>query len=250
MNKKNDDFDLDEIEDEMEKMFNKKSKVVSRSSIQSEHIYPLTYSITSFEQSEELFKLLLTANPNDIVKIYISTAGGDLAVAARIVDCIHDAQERGVIVIGQLGFQVASAGTYIALNCTDLEIDDSLMFTVHNWSSWGGHGHAANILSDAEFNHRMAKRWLKNTYENFLTPEELESIITTQKDLNFDADEVQERWDNMQSVLQGGQEQFDLKEFIKQQVIETQAELTATKVPSKTTPKPKAKATTKKSITK
>jgi ATP-dependent protease ClpP protease subunit len=241
MNKKNDDFDLDEIEDEMEKMFNKKSKVVSRSSIQSEHIYPLTYSITSFEQSEELFKLLLTANPNDIVKIYISTAGGDLAVSERIVDCIVDARERGVIVIGHLGFQVASAGTYIALNCTDLIISPNLQFTIHNWSSWGGYGHAANILSDAEFNHKMAKRWLTSTYENFLTEDELDGIITTQKDLHFDADEVQERWDKMQAV-ESGEQQFDLKDFIKQQILEIQAEA----VPIKATPKPKAKAPAKK----
>lgn len=235
---------IEEFEEDTDfgNLFPKRSRVLVRSIKQTEYQYPLDYTIESFEQSEDLFKLLSTANAGDLVKIYICTNGGSLAVAERIVDSIAEAQERGVIVIGQLGFQVASAGTYIALNCTDLIISPNLQFTIHNWSSFGGYGHAANILSDAEFNKKMATRWVRSTYTNFLSEAELESILENPRDLNFDADEVIERWENMKAIESDDDEPptINLKDLIKEALLEIEAEKSEVKVPVKRARKPKA----------
>lgn len=221
---------VEEYEDDMDfgNLFTKRSRVLTRSIKQTEYLYPLDYTIETFEQSEDLFRLLSTANSGDLVKIYICTNGGNLAVAERIVDSIAEARERGVIVIGQLGFNVASAGTYIALNCTDLIISPNLQFCVHNWSTGVGYGHAANILTDAEFNKKMATRWVISTYENFLSEEELASILENPRDLNFDADEVIDRWEKMKLLQEDGFDdevkQFNLKDLIKETLLEIEAE--------------------------
>ncbi len=194
--------DIEEFEqEELMKLMGKKTKTISRSITQTEHIYPLTYTIETFNQSEELFRLLLTANAGDVVRIYISTIGGSLEVSERIVACIAEAQSRGVTVIGDLGLNCASGGSMIALACSDLIVSPNLQFMIHNWASGGGYGHPSNILSEAEFNKKMAIKWVRNTYENFLTEEEILSIIENPRDLNFSAEEVIERWGKMQEAL-------------------------------------------------
>ena len=193
--------EMEEFEQaEFAKLMGKKAKTISRSATQTEHIYPLTYTIESFSQSEELFRLLLTANAGDVVRIYICTNGGSLEVSEYITACMAEAQSRGVIVVADLGLQCASGGSMIALAATDITVSPNLQFMIHNWASGGGYGHPSNILADAEFNKKMAIKWLRNTYENFLTEEELLSIIENPRDLNFTAEEVIERWGKMQDA--------------------------------------------------
>lgn len=193
---------LNEYEDEgielMKMLGAPPKRTITRSMSFSEHHYPLTYTIESFEQVEELVKLLMTANSGDVVKIYICTAGGDLAVSEQIVACIADAQQRDVLVIAKLGFQVCSAGTFIALSCSDIEVSPNTQFMCHNWAQWGGYGATTHLIKDMEFSHKQSVRFMRDTYRGFLTTEELEDLIEHPKDIWFDAEEVLERWDNMQ----------------------------------------------------
>ena len=205
MNKTKNDFDFEDDMDSL-KLFTKPTRTISRAMVRHEHYYPLTYTIENFDQSEELIRLLRTVPSGDAVRIYISTAGGDLSVSEQIVSAIIDAQQREVFVLAQCGFQVCSAGTFIALSCSDLEVSPLTQFMCHNWAQWGGYGATSHLVKDIEFSHKQSVRFMREVYSGFLTEQELEDIIEHPKDLWFDADQVVERWENLQQYRE---EQFN-----------------------------------------
>jgi len=160
-----------------------------------------------------------------------------------IVSRIQEAQERGVIVIGELGFIVASAATFIAFACTDIIISQFTQVMIHAWRS-GDYGNATEMHSNAEFNKKQSRDFMSEVYSGFLTPEELLELEEHPKDLWFNAKEVNERWNNLQALCydDSDEPEFNLKDFIKQQILEIQAEEKPVKVP------PKAKAPAKKPV--
>jgi ATP-dependent protease ClpP protease subunit len=173
---------------------------ISRSVVQTEHYYPLTYEIESFEQVAELIELLLSVPPTDVIRIFISTNGGRLDVSEQVVAAIHEARERGVIVIAQLGFNVCSAGTFIALSCSDLIVSPTTTFMIHLWVSGVSYGNTTHQMRDIAFSHDQSTKFMTETYGEFLTPEELSDILEHPKDLWFNGEQVLERWANMQMV--------------------------------------------------
>lgn len=229
MNKLNDNYEEQEI---MKFLGTEPKRTITRSMVRSEHYYPLTYTIESFDQSEELIKLLLTSNSGDIIKIYLSTAGGDLAVTEQIVAAIVDAQQRDVFVLAQLGLQVCSAGTFIALSCSDIEVSPNTQFMLHNWATWGGYGNTTHLIKDIEFNHKQSVRFMKETYSGFLSDDELNDLIEHPKDLWFNSEQVMERWENLQAYRQA--------EFEKMLAEIQAAQEEANKPPAKKTTKKKS----------
>ena len=240
LTKRNDEDD-NEAEDIL-KMLGTKTRAVVRSAHSKEYFFPLDKELYSFTDFDELVNILLCANTNDVVRIYISSGGGRLDVAQLIVSRIQEAQDRGVIVIGELGFIVASAATFIAFACTDIIISQFTQVMIHPWRS-GDYGNATEMLSNAEFNKKQSREFMSQVYQGFLTESELLELEEHPKDLWFNAKEVNERWNNVQALCydDSDEPEFNLKDFIKQQILEIQAE---EKV--KPTAKPKAKAPAKK----
>lgn len=232
MNKpKLNDYD-EEGTQELFKMFEPKTKVITRSVAFKEHYYPFTGYIENFEDYSDLVELLLMANPNDVVRIYISSGGGRLDVADHLVARIYEAQQRDVQVIAELGQTVASAATYIALSCSDLDISPHCEFLVHPWSSGRGWEFAKSQLDGAMYNKKQSDRFMKEVYSGFLSEVEMASVLEFPRDLNFDCDEVAERWENMQQYRKQQFENMLAEVKAKQEALEN--------------PTPKPKKTTKK----
>lgn len=134
MNKNLNNYDDEEPNDFL-KMFVKPKKIITRAVKQHEHYYTFDGYIESFAAYDELVELLLTVPEGDVVRLYICSGGGRLDVADMIVARITEAQQRGVQVIAELGFTVASAATFIALHCDDLALSPNTQFCIHPWSS-------------------------------------------------------------------------------------------------------------------
>ncbi len=241
----------DDFDDELDalKLFNKPTKVITRQSQQHEHFYKIDYELTSFEQSDELVRLLLTVNSGDLVRLYISSGGGRLDVSELIVARISEAIFRGVTVIAELGFQVCSAATQIALACSDVIPSPNTQWMIHAWSGWGGYGAATDIYNDAIFSKQQSDAFLRGTYGGFLTEEEILDVQTNHKSLWFNSEQVEERWANYlayHNEADGVDEvpTINLKDLIKQSLLEIEAERLAEveviKVPVKRVRKPKA----------
>lgn len=232
MNKKlNDDYEDDE-QPELMKLFAKPKKTITRSVRQHEHYYPIDDYIESFDQFSELVELLLTVPEGDTVRLYISSGGGRLDVADMIVARICEAQQRGVNVVAELGQTVASAATFLALSCDEIYPSPNLQWLIHPWSNSVGWGFAQNTFNASLFNKRQSDRFMRETYGGFLTEEELESIIEFPRDLEFDAEQVMERWDNLQVYRQA--------EFEKMLAEIQAAQEEANKPPAKKTTKKKS----------
>lgn len=220
----------DDFEDDLDviKMFNKTSKVITRQSQQHEHFYKIDYTLTSFEQSDELIKLLLTANSGDLIRLYISSAGGRLDVSELIVSRIQEAIFRGITVIAELGFQVCSAATQIALSCSDMIPSPNTQWMIHAWSGWGGYGAATDIFNDAVFSKKQSDAFLQNTYAGFLTDDEIKEIQVNPKSLWFNADEVEERWEKYLAYHNENDDpavqSINLKDLVKETLLEIEAD--------------------------
>lgn len=233
MNKKLDNDYEDDEQPELMKLFAKPKKTITRSVRQHEHYHPIDGYIESFEQFDELVELLLTVPEGDVVRLYISSGGGRLDVADMIVARICEAQQRGVTVNAELGFTCASAATFIALSCDEIHPSPLTQFTVHPWSSGKPWGFATTHLNDAIYDKKQSDRFMKEVYSGFLSTEEMESVLEFPRDLHYDAEEVLERWENMQAYRQA---QFE-KMLAEIQAAQEEAN------------KPSAKKTTKKKST-
>lgn len=219
---KSEDFDFDLEEEVKFKIggMGNSSRIISRNVKQNEYLYPLDFLLEDFEDIDDLVKLLASASHGDAVVIYINSGGGRVDMADLLINRIAEAQNRGVVVIGELGFEVASAATFIALACDDLIISDSTVFMIHGWSSGLPYTNATEQLQLATFNKKQSDKFLRRIYKDFLTEEELDDLIAHPKDLNFDADEVRERWERVKGVDQEAPEQINLEDYVKAKIDE------------------------------
>ena len=233
MNKpKLDDYTDEDFAQEFGAILKPKSKIITRSVSHKEYYYPFEGEITDFESYRDLVEILLTANAGDVVRIFINSNGGRIDVADMIVSRISEAQQREVQVIAELGFTVASAATYIALSCDDIIVSPNCQFLVHCWTQWGGYGQTTYLVKDIEFSHKQSVRFMKDTYQGFLTEDEVEDLLAHPRDLSFDAEEVVERWDNMMQYRQ---------EQLQKMIDELKAQQEADSKPVKKPTKKKAK---------
>lgn len=233
INKNTNDYE-EEDQSDLLSLFSKPKKIITRAVKQHEHYYTFDGYIETFEQYNDLIELLLTVPEGDIVRLYISSGGGRLDIADMIVSRIIEAQQRGVQVVAELGFTVASAATFIALHCDDLDLSPNTQFTIHPWSSGKPWGFATTQLNDALYDKKQSDRFMRDVYSGFLTEEELDSVLTYPRDIHYDAEEVLERWDNLQQYRE--KQYLDMIEEIKKQQ-EIESAPPKKKAPAKKTPK-------------
>jgi ATP-dependent protease ClpP protease subunit len=219
---KSEDFDFDMEEEVKFKIggIGNSSRIISRNVKQNEYLYPLDYELAEFEDVDDLIKLLASASHGDVVIIYINSGGGRVDISSLIINRIKEAQGRGVVVVGELGFEVASAATFIALACDDLIVPEEVNFMVHAWSGGLPYTNATEQLELATFNKKQSDKFLRRVYKDFLTDEELDDLIAHPKDLNFDADEVRERWERVKGTDQDAPEQIQLEDYVIEKVNE------------------------------
>lgn len=232
MNKKLDNDYEDDEQPELMKLFAKPKKTITRSVRQHEHYHPIDGYIESFEQFDELVELLLTAPEGDVVRLYISSGGGRLDVADMIVSRIVEAQERGVTVVAELGFTVASAATFISLHCSEIIPSPNTQWTIHPYSSGTQWGFTQTKYNDIIYDKKQSDRFLRDVYSGFMTEDEIASLIEYPRDIHFDAEEVMERWENLQAYRQA--------EFEKMLAEIQAAQEEANKPPAKKTTKKKS----------
>ena len=171
-------------------------RVITRQMNITEYNYYLTGEIREFEDYLDLFEVLKNANSNDLVRIYIDTIGGSVAIGTMIINHIREAQEKDVVVLGNIGFTCASMGSAIALSCTDLELNPYSTMMVHAWQG-GMYGAAECLHKEAEFNKKESEKYLRLIYSGFLEESEILRLLEFPIDLNFSAEEIDERFGNM-----------------------------------------------------
>jgi len=149
------------------------------------HHFYITEDIKDVTPYLDLINVLKTAESHDTVFIYLNTHGGNLDTTIQIISAIRQSQ---ATVITSLEGSVASAGTLIFLSGTKFIVNPHCTFMIHNYSQFLG-GKGNELVLQVEFQKNYFKKLAEDIYKNFLTTEEIDSMLHG-KDLWMDSDEV------------------------------------------------------------
>lgn len=216
-------------------------RIITKTAIMNEYsYYGLSNDIDEIEDYLDLFELLKSATPNDVVKLYINSRGGSVVTGYAIIDHIVEAQANGVIVVANIGKECSSMATVIAMYCSDIEVTPRSNMLIH--SGTDGHFGAPNEnFSSVMFSFEEHKKEMHSDYEGFLSFEEIDNVINNAAPLLLNADQIVERWEKKVAYFgeEPAEQTINLKDLIKETLLEIEADKEV-KVPVKRTRAKKA----------
>lgn len=148
----------------------------------------LDSDITEPSEYRELIAILFGASEDDTVNIFINSNGGHLDTALAIVEGLKSTCATvTAVIIGACH----SAASIISMYCHEVAVLDNAYSMIHT-ASYGTAGNTGNVKAHTEFTTRQVEKLLNETYEGFLTKDELVKVKQG-VELWFDADEIRER---------------------------------------------------------
>lgn len=152
------------------------------------HEFYLSGPITSPEDYIDWFDTIRHAQHDDVIKLYINSPGGDLFTAIQFLRVLSDTE--ALVVVSVEGI-CASAATLLFLSADEFQVTSHSSFMMHNYTS-GTYGKGGEQFDQIVHERKWSEKLLKEIYEDFLTPSEIESLLSN-KDIWFTTDEVVER---------------------------------------------------------
>jgi ATP-dependent protease ClpP protease subunit len=186
--------------------------------------FHLNTSVQAPAMYNDFFQVLINADQDDNVRLWIDTDGGRIDSAMRILAAIRDT-DANVTVIG-CG-RASSAGSIIFLRSDNVVVMPEMTMFIHS-ASYGVGGKQGDIADSVQFSTTMLNKLLDETYEGFLSSLEI-SNLKMGKEFHLDADEIIQRLEAREKYYQARK--------IKQEA-EAKKQLKA----PKPTPKTKAKS--------
>lgn len=137
------------------------------------HEYYLSGTIEEPEKYAEWFNTIRNAGPNDLVRIYINSYGGDLWTAIQFMRVLKESNAQ---VTASVEGACMSAATIVFLMADTFEISPHSMFMFHNYSG-GAVGKGGEMMDQIKHERKWSEQLLRETYSDFLKPEEIESVL-------------------------------------------------------------------------
>ena len=169
---------------------------------------------------DEVIHLLTVATPEDIINFNINSNGGDFYSLVALRNAIR--QTEAQVYMNLLGM-AASAGSALFLeNADGYKIHEDSCMMIHSMQCGTGYTDANTIATRAEHNKKINERFVRNTYKDFLTEDEIESVLNA-KEIYLEDFEIRERLQQreemkaQQQQLQATQNAFD---NVEQQALE------------------------------
>ena len=161
---------------------------------------------------DEVIHLLSMATPEDIINFNINSNGGDFYSLVALRNAIR--QTEAQVYMNLLGM-AASAGSALFLeNADGYKIHEDSCMMIHSMQCGTGYTDANTIATRAEHNKKINERFVRNTYKDFLTEDEIESVLNA-KEIYLEDFEIRERLQKreemkaQQQQLQATQNAFD-----------------------------------------
>lgn len=214
----------------------------------------LDEEIKSPDYYRQAFQVLRSAQEGDLIRIYISSVGGNMNSAIMFRSAILECRAEVVAIIEAEAY---SAASLIALSCPTIEVKPYATMMCHA-ASFSSGGAVQSIRDHVEFTGRHAEEFMEEVYQDFLNPEELEDLRKG-REIWLDYKEVGDRLDymfEMRALLQ--EESFGENQQLEQgksldEIVEEAVELALQKLKKDydIVPKPpKPKAPAKKPVVK
>jgi ATP-dependent Clp protease, protease subunit len=153
--------------------------------------------VTEPSDYRELIATLFNAGDGDTMAIYINSPGGHLDSALAIIEGLKNTQCH---VTGVIIGSCHSAASLISMYCHEVAVMDNAYSMIHT-ASFGSSGNTNNVKSHTEFTVKMVEKLLNETYEGFLSKDEL-SKVKQGVELWFDAEEIRGRMKSRVKHLQ------------------------------------------------
>lgn len=131
------------------------------------------------------FHLLRHSSENDVIMLHINSTGGAASTAVQFMRAMADSE---ATIIASVEGNCMSAATMIFLAADAFQVSEHSMFMFHNYSGIN-YGKGGEMFDSITHERRWSKTLLENCYKDFLTPEEIASMLDG-KDLWMDADEA------------------------------------------------------------
>lgn len=158
--------------------------VLVRDRIVTEYDLLLNGDITEHNAYLGHYEVFLNASPEDVIHLNITTNGGVLHVAQEYVNYMSRCLAP---IVGYVGTNCASAGSYIALHCDSWVLNKMSCLLVHDFSDAvvGTRHSKTKQMKEAEIFHDI----FVNTYKDFLTEEQMKAVLGGE-DVVLNADEL------------------------------------------------------------
>ena len=156
----------------------------------------LSGEISPADEYIDWFDTIRHSGPNDVIKLYINSYGGDLFSAIQFMRVLNETE--ATVVVSVEG-ACMSAATVIFL-CGDVfEVSAHSMFMFHNYSG-GTFGKGGEMLDQLQHERTWSEKMLREVYSDFLTVKEIDAMLNN-KDLWMDGDEIIKRLKSKQKKV-------------------------------------------------
>lgn len=185
------------MEDEIINLIQPKNNFIStRANTYYHHDVFIDADIRQPSAYRDLVSMLFSAGPEDTVHIFINSNGGQLDSALSIIEGLKHTQAS--VTAFMLG-ACHSAASIIAMHCHNVVVLGGAYMLVHT-STFGSYGNSNNVKNHTGFAVKQIERLLDETYEGFLTKDEL-SNVKSGVELWFGADDIRKRMVNRAKLL-------------------------------------------------
>jgi ATP-dependent protease ClpP protease subunit len=145
----------------------------------------------------DLISILFNANEGDSISIFINSGGGHMDTALAIVEGLKATSAHTTAIL--LG-ACHSAASIITMYCDEVAVTDSAYMMVHT-AAGGNFGTVSNAASQAAFINRKVNVLLDDTYNGFLSKEELEKVRQG-VEVWLDAEDIRTRFQSRVKYLE------------------------------------------------
>ena len=135
-----------------------------------------------------LIQALLSAGEDDVIEIWINSAGGQINTTESITSAMSMCEGRVIAIINGSAY---SAASIIALSAQELVVLPTASMMCHE-AQYGTSGKGSDIRGYADFTEKKLDVLMENAYEGFLTTQEL-TALKNGKEFWFLADEIVSR---------------------------------------------------------
>lgn len=180
-------------------------KKPTNSEYQSQNIYPsifavpsqgMTYTVNINQEFgdchtfDEVISLLNVATPDDLVIFNINSCGGQLFSLIALKNAIKMSMCQ--IEMRLLGEASSAASALFLTDADRYIVGENSMMMIHNMICGTGYSDTYKIIDRAKYNEKMNDRFVKETYKDFLTDKEIESVLNG-KEIYLEDFEIEQR---------------------------------------------------------
>ena len=172
------------------------------------HINAVTSSVTTHEvfldmdiedphKYRNLISLLINAQANDRIHLYINSNGGNLDTAIAIINAMMVCQAE---ITGFLMGACHSAASIISMYCHNIHVFETAYMMIHT-ASFGNFGNTTTVKTQTDFTVEQVEKLLDDAYRGFLDKKELNEVKQG-IELWYDSEEIRKRLKKRVAILE------------------------------------------------